>query len=107
LLFVGAKDERLRHKMSALQSSSGGSLTFVILFDAKFSYFLLLNTTPINWRVGAMKVATEEVAFSSVARRSPWQLSHSPPSRHLSTFQWRFAGSLHNIQGKTVAWAWF
>ena len=90
--------------MSALQSSSGGSLTLIISFDAKFSYFLLLNTIP---RVGAMKVVTEEVAFSSVARRSPWQLSHSPPPRHLSTFHLRFAGSLHNIQGKTVALAWF
>lgn len=47
-------------------------MTLIISFNAKFSYFLLLNTIPIKWRVGAMKVATEEVAFYSVARKSPW-----------------------------------
>ena len=32
-----------------------------------------------NWRVGAIKVARRGAAIPSAVRRSPWQLSHSPP----------------------------
>ena len=56
---------------------------------------------PIKWKIKTLhqfiggyvhvrpvKAAREEAALSSAARRSPWQPSHSPPPKTLSTHHW-------------------